>query len=216
MYPKRKINFIENSKMAQCTACGDYTKFEGGFCYKCYGEKKEPKGKNEEPGSNTQKEKVNNRWVDNVIKGRIAETIIEELFRSLDFQVFKYGMENTIPGIKDLLRGIKDEVALEIKRMPDFVVFKNDKAHFIEVKFRKSESFSLEDLEKKGDYPYFNALIVLVSKDHIKCISYEELKKGKEITPTCRNYLGNRPEFETDKETIKEYCKYATKFFEDV
>jgi hypothetical protein len=202
--------------MAQCTTCREYTKFEGGLCYKCYGEKKEQKGRNEEPGSNTLKEKVNNRWVDSIIKGRIAETIIEELFRSLGFQVFKYGMENTILGIKELLRGIKDEVALEIKRMPDFVVFKDGEAHFIEVKFRKNETFCLEDLEKKGDYPYFNALIVLVSKNHIKCISYGELKKGKEITPTCHNYLGNRSEFETDKETIKEYCEYAKKFFEAV
>ena len=216
MYPKRKFNFIENSKMAQCTACGDYTKFEGGLCYKCYGEKKEPKGRNEEPGSNTAKEKVNNRWVDNVIKGRIAETIIEELFRSLDFQVFKFGMENTIPGIKELLRGIKDEVALEIKRMPDFVVFKDDEAHFIEVKFRKNETFCLKDLEQRGEYPYTNALIVVVSQNHIKCLSYKELENGKEITPTCHNYLGKRREFETDKETIRQYCEYAVKFFANV
>jgi len=32
-----------------------------------------------------------------------AETIVEELFLTLGFQVFKYGMENTIPGIMELL-----------------------------------------------------------------------------------------------------------------
>jgi hypothetical protein len=125
-------------------------------------------------------------------------------------------MENTIPGIKELLKGVKDDVALEIKRMPDFVVFKNGKAHFIEVKFRKSESFKLKDLEEQGEYPYENALIVLVSKKHIKCISYQELKKGNEITPTCHNYLGKRKEFETDKDKIVEYCQYAVRFFENV
>jgi hypothetical protein len=107
-------------------------------------------------------------------------------------------------------------VALEIKRMPDFVVFKDDKAHFIEVKFRKSESFTLKDLEQKGEYPYLNALIVVVSQKHIKCISFQELKAGKEITPTCHNYLGKRKEFETDKEMIIEFCNYAVKFFENV
>ena len=35
-----------------------------------------------------------NPWVSGVIKGRIAETIVEQLFISLGFQVFKYGMEN--------------------------------------------------------------------------------------------------------------------------
>ncbi|MEP3386846.1 MAG: hypothetical protein ABJO02_01580 [Reichenbachiella sp.] len=155
-------------------------------------------------------------WVPSVIKGRIAETIVEELFKSLGFQVYKYGMEHSIPGITDLLRGVKDDVATNIRKMPDFVIFKNDRAHFLEVKFRKSGAFTIKDLDPKGDYPYHNALILLVSKKHIKCISYQELKDEKEITPTCRNYLGNRKEFETDKETIKEYIKYALKFFETV
>jgi len=34
-----------------------------------------------------------NPWVSGVIKGKIAETIVEELFRSVEFQVFSYGME---------------------------------------------------------------------------------------------------------------------------
>lgn len=200
--------------MADCIKCGEYTKYNGGLCYKCY------KG----GGSNTatvvkeddSKKTKDNAWVYNLIKGRIAETLIEELFLTLGFQVFKYGMENTIPGIMDLLRGVKGEVAMEIKRMPDLVVYKDGRAHFIEVKFRASESFKLEDIDSKGDYPYQNALIVVVSKKHIKCISFNELSEGKEITPTCHNYLGKREEFDTDKEKIIEYCKYAVKFFESV
>ena len=58
----------------------------------------------------------------NMIKGRIAETLIQELFLSLGYNVFRYGMENTIPGIMELLKGVKSEVATEIKRMPDFVI----------------------------------------------------------------------------------------------
>ena len=155
--------------------------------------------------------------MDNVIKGRIAETIIEELFRSLEFQVFKFGMENTIPGIKELLRGSNDEVALGIRRMPDLVVFKHGRAHFIEVKFRKDENFCIDDLEDEEDeYPYPNALIVVVSQNHIKCLSYEELEDGEEISPTCQNYLGNRTEFGVDKEVIREFCIYAVKFFANV
>lgn len=157
-----------------------------------------------------------NPWVGNVIKGRIAETIVEQLFYSLGFQVYKYGMENTIPGIADLLTGIKDDVAMNIRRMPDFVVFKDNRAHFIEVKFRANGKFKLSDIDKNSDYPYHNALIVHLSKKHIKCISYQELVEGKEITPTCRNYLGSRKEFDTDKEKIIEYCKYAVKYFENV
>ena len=204
--------------MPDCIKCGSYTKFEGGLCYPCYTKDKkgETKSEKKETKRKAPAPKKENKWVYNLIKGRIAETIVEELFLKLGFQVYKYGMENSIPGIMDLLKGVKDEVAMEIRRMPDLVAYKDGKAHFLEVKFRASETFKLSDIDRDNDYPYHNALIVLVSKKHIKCISYRELKAGKEISPTCRNYLGSRTEFETDKDTIIEYSKYAVKFFENV
>lgn len=207
--------------MAQCIQCGDFTKFNGGLCFKCYkskegGEVAILEQREASPAVKASSPTKENNWVFNLIKGRIAETLVEQLFLSLGFQVFKYGMENTIPGIMELLKGVKDDVAMEIRRMPDLVVYKDGKAHFIEVKFRASGSFQLQDIDKNKDYPYQNALIVLVSKKHIKCISYQELAVGKEISPTCRNYLGSRKEFETDKEKIIDYCQYAVRFFENV
>lgn len=211
--------------MAECIKCGEYTKYNGGLCLKCYKkdgkskesivEKKEPEKKEKEKTKAKTDTKAN-PWVSGVIKGRIAETIIEELFRSLDFQVFSYGMENSIPGIKDLLKGVRGDVSKNIRQMPDFVVFKDNQAHFVEVKYRTSGELKLKDISKYGEYPFENALFVLVTKKHIKCISYKELSEGKEITPTCRNYLGSRKEFDTDKKMIIEYCGYAVKFFENV
>lgn len=204
--------------MADCKNCGAYTKYDGGLCIKCFKNNNDSNNSESILKSISERKKatLNKDWVQSLIKGRIAETIVEQLFLTLGFQVFKYGMENTIPGIKELLKSVKDDVAMEIKRMPDFVIFKDNKAHFIEVKYRKSESFKLSELEQNREYPYANALIVLVSQNHIKCISYQELKAGKEITPNCHSYLGNRKEFDTDKEIIKEYCQYAVKFFENV
>jgi len=184
--------------MPECIECSNYTKFKNGHCTTCY------------------QKKNGNPWVSGVIKGRIAETIVEQLFISLGFQVFKYGMENSIPGITDLLKGIRGDVSKNIRQMPDFVVFKDKRAHFIEVKFRKNGCLSLKDIESYGDYPFENALFVLVSTKHIKCISYKELKEEKNISEKTKNWLGDRNEFITDKELIKEYCKYATKFFENV
>ena len=73
-----------------------------------------------------------------MIKGRIAETLVEELFLSLRWNVFRYGMENTVPGIVKLLKGVRSEVAETIKKMPDFIIQnpKTDEVFFIEVKFR--------------------------------------------------------------------------------
>ena len=158
--------------------------------------------------------KKDSRYKEGMIKGRIAETLIEELFLSLGYDVFRYGMENTVPGVMKLLKDVRCDVADNIRRMPDFVVQKNNQVHFVEVKFRKSEEFSIKDLPK--DYPFENCYFILVSKKHIKCITYQELKAGKEITPTSKNYLGNREEFDLDKNVIIDFCKFAIKFFENV
>lgn len=211
--------------MADCIKCGEYTKFNGGLCYKCYKKdgnskdvavaEKEPEKQTENKGESKSIAKEN-PWMSGVIKGRIAETIVEELFRSLDFQVFSYGMENSIPGIKDLLKGVRGDVSKNIRQMPDFVVFKDKTAHFIEVKYRANGELKLSDIERYGDYPFENALFVLVTKKHIKCISFGELRDGKEIKLGNNFMLGSRKEFDTDKEKIIEYCKYAVKFFENV
>ncbi len=153
---------------------------------------------------------------ENMIKGRIAETLIEELFLSLDYNVFRYGMENTIPGIMDLLKGVRSDVANNIKRMPDLVVQdkNSNEVFFVEVKFRASGKFSKRYLPK--DYPYENCYFIVVSKKHIKCITYQELMEGKKITPKSRNYLGSRKEFDLDKEVITDFCNFAVKFFKEV
>lgn len=209
--------------MSTCTNCGSFTKYEGGLCIKCYNEKKAAisdvalgidKSKGYEAKEGLSSKEHNFRY--NMIKGRIAETLIQELFLSLKFNVFRYGMENTIPGIMDLLKGVKSEVAEEIKRMPDFVIQNptTNEVHFVEVKFRAKETFKRDDLPES--YAWQNAFIIIVSKKHIKCISFKELEEGKEISPTSHNYLGNRKEFELDKKVIIEFCEFAVKFFENV
>ena len=173
--------------------------------------------------SNTDKSglsKRENRYKEGMIKGRIAETLIEELFLSLEFNVFRYGMENTVPGIMKLLKEVRGDVANTIRKMPDFIIQnpKTNEVFFIEVKFRKDEGYSLSDLEKEygKDYPFEKAFFILVSKKHIKCLSYSELKSGKSITPFSHYYLGDRKEFDLDKEVIKDFCDFAVKFFSDV
>ncbi len=205
--------------MAECVQCGAFTKYDGGLCLNCYNIKKNEtnqgteKPKPQEVAGLSEKD-YSYRY--GMIKGRIAETLIQELFLSLGYNVFRYGMENTIPGIMELLKGVKSEVAQDIRRMPDFVIQspKTKDVYFIEVKFRASGEFKAKDLPQ--NYPYTNAYIILVSKKHIKCLTVEEILDGKEITPESRNYLGNRKEFDLDKEIIIDFCSFAIKFFENV
>ncbi len=114
--------------MPDCIECGAYTKFNNGHCKDCY------------------QKQIGNPWVSGVMKDRIAETIVEQLFISLGFQVFKYEMENSIPGISDLLKGVRGDVSKNIRQMPDFVFFKDSLAHFIELKFLKSGCLKLSKI----------------------------------------------------------------------
>jgi hypothetical protein len=113
--------------MPQCIQCSEYTKFNRCVRLKCYNDKKDGTSTIEEAepqliinkGGLTEEQ---NKYYYNIIKGRIGENLIQELFLSLDYNVFRFEMENTIPGIMELLKGVRNDVAQEIRRMPDFVM----------------------------------------------------------------------------------------------
>ena len=150
--------------MPACIQWGEYTKFNGGLCLSCYNKNKNSSDvlvdddPEVEPKSGLPEDQKRYRY--NMIKGRIAETLIQELFLSLNYNVFRFGMENTIPGIMELLKGVRSDVAHEIRRMPDFVMQNptSKEVYFMEVKFRASGEFKMKDLPK--NYPYTNAYII--------------------------------------------------------
>jgi hypothetical protein len=202
--------------MGQCKVCGKNVDDKYELCFTCHEKVISNDSSDEittEDISSLSYQKL--KFHKDVIKGRIAETLIEELFLAMDWNVFRYGMENTVPGVVRLLKGVQSEVADNIRRMPDFVVQdKNGECYFIEVKFRSNGEFFYSDL--KPDYPYRNAYIVLVSKKHIKCISVKELKRENKISPDNRYFLGDREEFDLDRDTIIKFCKFAEKLFDQV
>ena len=152
----------------------------------------------------------------NSIKGRVAETIIQELFLAHDFNVFHYGMERSVPGIAQLTRKTNGPVNDRIRSMPDFVVQdpRNNRLHFVEVKYRASGAFSIDDI--KGEYPWPHAFFVVVSKEHIKCLTYKQLAAGKAITPTCNNLLIVRKDLDLDRKLIVQFGQLAKRFFTGV
>ena len=152
----------------------------------------------------------------NSIKGRVAETIIQELFLAHDFNVFHYGMERSIPGIAQLTRKTSGAVRDKIRSMPDFVVQdpRNHKLHFVEVKYRASGMFSIDDI--KGEYPWPHAYFIVVSKEHIKCLTYKQLEAGKAITPTCNNLLIVRKDLDLERKLIVQFGQLAKRFFSGV
>ena len=157
-----------------------------------------------------------NTFSENAIKGRVAETIIQELFLAHGFNVFHYGMERSVPGIAQLTRKTDGEVKRRIQTMPDFVVQdpRNSRLHFVEVKFRSNGTFNIEDI--KSEYPWPHAYFIVVSREHIKCLTYKQLAAGKAITPTCNNLLIVRKDLDLDRKLIVQFGHLAKRFFTGV
>ena len=180
--------------------CGQYKDVEYDLCLDCY--KKNKNGNANEP---SRKKK---RISDSSIKGRLAEAIIEELFIAMDYQVFRFGMESTVPGFSDRYLPKKGDVASQVRKMPDFIVVKESSIAFVEVKYRTNGEFDFKEYYKnRGTYPYPNAYFILVTPKHIKAQKAALLDDGKDF-----EYLGNLKDFETDKEIIKQYIEFCKNF----
>lgn len=182
----------------KCKDCG----MESGeylLCKDCYYKSKD---------GHIDKRKKKTKFKDSVIKGKLAETIVEEMFFAMDYRVFRFGMENTLPGFMNRYFPKKGEVAEQVRKMPDFIIVKDSQIAFIEVKYRTNGKFDFKKHYGQRQYPYKNAYFILVTPKHILIQKASELEKGKNFI-----YLINCKDFETDRETILEYITFCKKFF---
>lgn len=150
-----------------------------------------------------------------MIKGRVAEAIIKELFQVNGYRVYDYGMERTLPHAIENVKGMQDEMACSIRFMPDFLVQHIDSGllNYVEVKYRANGSFSLKDIENN---PYKNTYFVVISKENIQIISYSELENGMVLPDNEDRNLEKCPVFKLDKKLIAKYKEYSKAFFKGV
>lgn len=152
-----------------------------------------------------------------LIKARVAETIIKELFLISGYHVFDYGMERSIPSITGKLNLDNSETALQIRKMPDFIVQSpppGNELFYVEVKYRKNSRFPLKTDDLRN-FPYTNAWFIIVSQNDIRCISYNQIVLGKQITAAgC--LLENSEIFHLGKANVQMFQEYARQFFSGV
>jgi hypothetical protein len=153
-----------------------------------------------------------------MIKARVAETIIKELFQVCGYKVFEHGMERSMPVITGRLNTDNSEVALQIRKMPDFVVQSpppESCLNYIEVKYRKNGRFPSKN-DNIENYPYKNAWFIIVSKSEFRCISYQQIMEGEKINGSDDFLLENSSVFKLDKSLVQLYLDYSKTFFEGV
>ena len=157
---------------------------------------------------------------DEMVKGRIAESLVKCMFEDLGFEVIPYGYEHTCPTLSKKERLIKGDVKNHIRKAPDFIIVdKDNNASFIEVKYRSDGIY-----KKESDYPYRDCYIILLTKDYIGIEQYKELNDETTLTSTnfttIRNgsfkTLTGYPLFKDyDKKIVLDYRELLIKYMKD-
>ena len=86
-----------------------------------------------------------------ILKGRIAESLVEELLKKCGNRVYRFGYEAVLQNLTQLEKVFdgKSEFGQRIRSIPDFVVItKEGKPFLVETKFRTDFLVYKEDIER--------------------------------------------------------------------
>ena len=150
-----------------------------------------------------------------IIKGRIGETIAEEMLRELGFFVMKLGKEHTANPLDQLKNFVEscggkfklEKLGMEIREishinvLPDFVIVspKNGKVQLIEVKYRWDAELYDRDLMVFKTYPEAHMLVINTEvSEKIREISEKESANKEDL-------MKSRFHIWTNKQNLKDY-----------
>ena len=87
-------------------------------------------------------------WRETILKGRMAESLMLELFKESGNEAYRIGYEAVLPGLARIKESFKrnSEVGEKIRAIPDFfVIDKLGDPHLVEVKFRWDSNWHEND-----------------------------------------------------------------------
>jgi len=104
---------------------------------------------------------------ESMLKGRMAETMVEELLKRSENTVYRFGYEAIMQNLTQLKRNFDahSDAGERIRAIPDFIVI-DDKGRplFLEVKYRWNGLLHADDLERfKKIKDFWNAKIIIVN-----------------------------------------------------
>ena len=151
-----------------------------------------------------------------ILKARVAETLIKELFKLNGYNVFNFGMEEVLPGIVGSLNSNTSTEAQSIRQLPDFVIQNREDGSlsYLEVKYRHNGHFKRSELP--ADFKYINAFFIIVHKSGIGCISFNNLSKIGYLPNETQFTLKGQQQFVLSADSINEFEGYAKMLFNGV
>lgn len=150
---------------------------------------------------------------ENMIKGRIAEAIIEELLKASGNDVYRFGYESILQNL--VQRGSnfdhRNKNAHQVKSIPDFVVLNAEGNNFfLEVKFRARPEWLLRDpfLRRVTEYWQPKLILVTVTKPYFRIVTPESLLDERcsfESLETDPDFHITRPALESFEPLVERF-----------
>lgn len=87
---------------------------------------------------------------ENILKGRIGESLVEELLKKSGNKVYRFGYEAILQNLTQLDESFDgdSEVGQRIRSIPDFIVVNKRRISLVEVKFRTDPIIYEKDIKK--------------------------------------------------------------------
>ena len=155
-------------------------------------------------------------YQENILKGRIAETIVSEMLQEAGYFVYRFGYEGLLQsfaqrGLPKMKKG--DIEADKVRSMPDFIVMdKEGDVSFVEVKFRARRELNEEFRERIGRaskyWPEAKLLVVYPSEPCFMISSFPAFARTGKLYPLEQDKF-----LRVEKNLITRYSELVKKYF---
>ncbi|WP_299243059.1 hypothetical protein [uncultured Aquimarina sp.] len=151
--------------------------------------------------------------------GRIAESLIQELFLFEGYQTYKNGLENTYQYLYKQIKKNKTEVAKSIRKSPDLILYDpcKEKLYYAEIKFCSTSYFKWKDNDFENyEVRFPNGYFFIVTPANIYTISIKELREIKILYfDKNPNFLIGNSSFNLREYSLERFREFQRVLFND-
>ena len=152
---------------------------------------------------------------ENILKGRMGESLVEELLKKSGNKVYRFGYEAVLQNLTQLEESFnrESEVGQRIRSIPDFIVVNGKNILLIEVKFRTDPIIYEKDIKKLNRIiEFWKAKIVLLTpqKPYFRVSNSPYLNEKGEWSWIA---IEDDKDLKIDKNTLNEFYKIIEKYF---
>lgn len=153
---------------------------------------------------------------ESILKGRLAECLVEELLKQCGNKVYRFGYEAILQNLTQLEKAFdrESEVGQRIKSIPDFIVInKEGRPFFVEAKFRTDFIVYSKDIKRIELIEKFwkaKVIIVTPKKPYFRISSSPYLNEKQEWSWIP---LKDDSDFEIPDDVLEEFNKLVEKYF---